>query len=83
GERELLPIGFDNEGHGQLIFTGDVTKVEGQKISIFKDQVSDEKLDFPNSNQPDDQMATLLTIPFIQFEITGLKKRNNQLRNWY
>ncbi|CAI2171102.1 523_t:CDS:2 [Funneliformis geosporum] len=75
GERELLPIGFDNEGHGQLVLTGDVAKVEGQKISIFKDQESNEKFDFestPIQIQPDDHMATLLTIPFIQFEITRL-----------
>ncbi|CAI2181751.1 18185_t:CDS:10 [Funneliformis geosporum] len=34
GERELLPIGFGNEGHEQLVLTGDVAKVEGQKSAI-------------------------------------------------
>ncbi|CAG8542647.1 17837_t:CDS:2 [Funneliformis caledonium] len=75
GERELLPIEFDNEGHGKLVLTGDAAKVEGHKISIFKEQESNETFDFestPIQIQPDDPTATLLTIPYIQFEITRL-----------
>ena len=86
GENEFLPTGFDDEGHGKLVLTGEAAKVQGQKISVFKDQESGEKFDIeatPIQIQPDDPMATLLTVPYIQFEITRLTNEiiNNTIDN--
>src|SRR2546423_921353 len=75
GENEFLPTGFDDQGHGKLVLTGETAKVEGRKVSIFKDKESGEKFDIetiPIQVQPGDPMATLLTVPYIQFEITRL-----------
>ena len=37
GENEILSTGFDDQGRGKLVLTGETAKVEGQKFSIFKD----------------------------------------------
>ncbi|RIA98283.1 hypothetical protein C1645_870824 [Glomus cerebriforme] len=74
GENEFLPIGFDVYGRGKLILTGEAAKIEGQKVSIFKDNKSEEKFDFetvPIQIHPDDPLVTLLTVPYIQSEITN------------
>jgi hypothetical protein len=75
GENEFLPTGFDDQGRGKLVLTGETANVEGRKFSIFKDQESGEKFDIettPIQVQFDDPIATLLTVPYIQFEITRL-----------
>ncbi|GBC02143.1 hypothetical protein RclHR1_04480007 [Rhizophagus clarus] len=72
---ELLPTGFDVHGRGKLVLTGENANIEGRKLSIFKDKESEEKFDIetdPIQVHPDDPLATLLTVPYIQFEITRL-----------
>lgn len=72
---EFLPTGFDVHGRGKLVLTDENANIKGRKFSIFKDKESGENFDIetdPIQVQPDDPLATLLTIPYIQFEITRL-----------
>ncbi|RGB39494.1 hypothetical protein C1646_811922 [Rhizophagus diaphanus] len=72
---EFLPTGFDVHGRGKLVLTGENANIKGRKFSIFKDKESGENFDIetdPIQVQPDDPLATLLTVPYIQFEITRL-----------
>ena len=82
GENDFLPIGFDVEGHGRLVLTGEASKIEGQKVSVFKDQESGEKFEIetpPVQVQPGDPIATSLTLSYIQSEITRL---TNEIINY-
>lgn len=72
---EFLPIGFDDHGRGKLVLTGENANIKGRKFSIFKDKESGENFDIetdPIQVHPDDPLATLLMVPYIQFEITRL-----------
>ncbi|CAG8475296.1 4639_t:CDS:2 [Ambispora leptoticha] len=74
GDNQELQTSFDNEGRGRLVLTGEDKSVRGKKITILKenegnDTFSIEALREVNQSDPE---ATLLTIPFIQHEITRL-----------
>jgi hypothetical protein len=75
GEDEFLPTGFDVHGRGKFVLTGENANIKGRKFSVFKDKESGENLDIetdPVQVHPNDPLATLLTVPYIQFEITRL-----------
>ncbi|CAG8573990.1 2824_t:CDS:2 [Ambispora gerdemannii] len=69
-----LQTSFDNEGRGRLVLTGENKNVRDKKITILKEKegVNTHIVDALREVNQSDPEATLLTIPFIQHEITRL-----------
>ncbi|CAG8447098.1 15411_t:CDS:2 [Acaulospora colombiana] len=76
GDRNPIPVNFDEQGFGNVTLTGDSNKIDGQKVTVIKsieDELPDKyELSAPRKIPEGGPESALMVIPFVQIDITRL-----------